>query len=48
MIDGGDGYSWVAFLFVEAVKLLQKRDLGTRGGLDGVQTLQACLEPERL
>ena len=48
MVDRGDGYSWITLLLVKAVKLFKKIDLGTGCGLNGVQTLQSCLEAKRL
>ena len=38
----------VPLLLVIAIELLEEIDLCAGGGLDGVETLKACLETERL
>ena len=48
MVDCWDGDARVALLLVEAVELLEEGYFSARGGLDGVEALQACLEAKCL
>ena len=48
VIDCRYRYARIALLLVEAVELLEEGYFSARGGLDGVEALQACLEAKCL